>query len=55
MNQYTRQFLRDRYLAEQQTQLAEDSKIDDPAQAYRALVDELYSDDERDKRTGRAA
>ena len=44
MNQYSRQFLRDRFLAEQQDQLAEDAKLDDPAVAYRSLVEERWSD-----------
>lgn len=41
MNPYSRQYLRERYLAEQQSQLAEDAKLDDPAVAYRALLAEL--------------
>lgn len=41
MNAYSRPYLRDRYLAEQQSQLAEDAKLDDPADAYRALLAEL--------------
>jgi hypothetical protein len=38
--------LRERFLAEQQQQLKEDAKLTDPAEAYRALLDEL-SDDAR--------
>lgn len=41
MNAYSRPYLRERYLAEQQTQLAEDAKLDDPALAYRVLLAEL--------------
>ena len=44
MNPYSRQYLRERYLAEQQSQLAEDAKIDDPAAAYQALLAELDRD-----------
>jgi hypothetical protein len=40
--------LRERFLAEQQQQLREDAKLTDPAEAYRALLDEL-SDDARDE------
>jgi hypothetical protein len=39
--------MRDRFLAEQQLQLMEDSKLIDPAEAYRALLDEL--EDEADQ------
>ena len=41
MNRYSRQFLRERFLQEQQSQLAEDAKIADPADAYLVLLDEL--------------
>ncbi len=41
MNPYSRQYLRERYLAEQQSQLAEDAKLDDPAAAYEALLAEI--------------
>ncbi len=41
MNHYSRQYLRERYLAEQQSQLAEDAKLDDPAAAYEALLAEI--------------
>ncbi len=41
MNHYSRQYLRERYLAVQQSQLAEDAKLDDPRVAYQALLDEL--------------
>ncbi|MHC4102680.1 MAG: hypothetical protein ACYS15_20945 [Planctomycetota bacterium] len=40
--------LRERFLAEQQQQLREDSKLRDPAEAYRALLEEL-SDESRDE------
>ena len=33
--------LRERFLAEQQQQLREDAKLTDPAEAYRALLEEL--------------
>jgi hypothetical protein len=33
--------LRERFLAEQQSQLREDAKLSDPAEAYRALLEEL--------------
>lgn len=56
MNPYSRQSLRDRYLAEQQSQLAEDAKLDDPAVAYQALLAELERDlDARDSAAQRAA
>ncbi|MHC4991189.1 MAG: hypothetical protein ACYTGC_09430 [Planctomycetota bacterium] len=38
--------LRERFLAEQQQQLREDAKLTDPAEAYRALLEELS--DERE-------
>ena len=41
MNPYSRPYLRDRYLAEQQAQLAKDAQLSDPAIAYRALLEEL--------------
>jgi hypothetical protein len=41
MNPYSRQYLRERYLAQQQSQLAQDAKLDDPAVAYRALLAEI--------------
>ena len=41
MNPYSRQYLRERYLAEQQSQMAEDAKLDDPAAAYRDLLAEI--------------
>ncbi len=44
MNPYSRQYLRERYLAEQQSQLAEDAKLDDPAVAYRSLLAEIHRD-----------
>jgi len=44
MNQYTRPYLRDRFLAEQQDQLARDAELEDPALAYRQLVEQLWSD-----------
>ena len=51
MNPYSRQYLRERYLAEQQSQLAEDAKLDDPAAAYQELLAEL----ERDLDAGQSA
>jgi hypothetical protein len=41
MNPYSQPYLRERYLAQQQTQLAEDAKLDDPAVAYLALLAEI--------------
>ncbi len=41
MNPYSRQYLRERYLAEQQAQLAKDAQLSDPAMAYRELLEEL--------------
>ena len=41
MNPYSRQYLRQRYLAEQQSQLALDAQLDDPAVAYEALLAEI--------------
>ena len=38
--------MRERFLAEQQLQLMEDAKLTDPAEAYRALVEELGDDRE---------
>ena len=54
MNRYSRQYLRERYLAQQQAQLDKDARLSDPAMAYRALLaelrDELEAGDElRDK------
>ena len=45
--------LRERFLAEQQDQLREDAKLVDPAEAYRALLEEL--DDECLETSDRAA
>ena len=44
MNPYRRQYLRQRYLAEQQSQMALDAKLDDPAVAYKALLAEIDRD-----------
>ncbi len=57
MNHYSRQNLRERYLAVQQSQLAEDAKLDDPQAAYQALLEELYGelDTKRDESRERAA
>ena len=57
MNHYSRQYLRERYLAVQQSQLAEDAKLDDPRAAYQALLDELNAplDVQRDEPRERAA
>ena len=41
MNHYSRPYLRERYLAAQQAQLAKDAQLSDPAEAYRALLEEL--------------
>ncbi len=49
MNHYSRQYLRERYLAVQQSQLTEDAKLEDPQVAYRALLDELYGELERER------
>jgi hypothetical protein len=38
--------LRERFLVEQQLQLMEDSKLTDPAEAYRSLVEELDDESE---------
>jgi hypothetical protein len=38
--------LRDRFLFEQQAQLAKDAALPDPADAYRALVETLDAEDE---------
>ena len=40
--------LRERFLAEQQQQLREDAKLTDPAEAYRALVEELSDNPENE-------
>jgi hypothetical protein len=45
--------LRERFLAEQQSQLREDAKLSDPAEAYRALLEEI--DDESLEMTDCAA
>jgi hypothetical protein len=57
MNRYNRQYLRERFLAVQQSQLAEDAKLDDPRVAYQALLDELNAplDVQRDEPRERAA
>ncbi len=55
MNQYSRQFLRDRFLADQQDQMARDAELDDPTVAYLMLIDELWEDAEDDTSSGRAA
>ncbi len=57
MNNYSRQYLRERYLAVQQSQLAEDAKLDDPHLAYQALLDELNAplDVDREEPRERAA
>ncbi len=52
---YLRRERRARYLAEQQAQLAEDAKLDDPAAAYRALLEELDSEDDAWRRPGERA
>ncbi|MEE8459554.1 MAG: hypothetical protein V3S08_06760 [Phycisphaerales bacterium] len=41
MNPYSQPYLRERYLAQQQAQLVEDAKLDDPAVAYRNLLAEI--------------
>jgi hypothetical protein len=57
MNHYSRQYLRERYLAVQQSQLTEDAKLDDPRVAYQALLDELNAplDAQREDPRERAA
>jgi hypothetical protein len=55
MNPYSRQYLRERYLAEQQAQMAEDAKLDDPAVAYEALLAELDRDAEAGDSAGQRA
>ena len=57
MNQYSREHLRDRFLAEQQDQLARDAEIDDPSIAYLRLVAELWAgaDEDWDEAADRAA
>ena len=44
MNHYSRQYLRERYLAEQQAQLAKDAQLSDPAVAYHALLKDLRAE-----------
>lgn len=44
MNRYSREYLKKRFLDEQQSQLAEDAKLPDPARAYEALLEELAGD-----------
>ncbi len=41
MNPYSRQYLRERYLAQQQSQMMLDAAIEDPAMAYQALLAEI--------------
>ena len=53
MNPYSRQYLRERYLAEQQSQMVLDARLDDPAVAYQALLAEI--DRELDAARQRAA
>ena len=57
MNHTSRQYLRERYLAVQQSQLTEDAKLDDPHGAYQALIDELNApcDADREEPRERAA
>ena len=55
MNPYSRQYLRERYLAEQQAQLAKDAQLDDPALAYRALIEELRAELDADGEVRTAA
>ncbi len=57
MNNSSRQSLRERYLAVQQSQLTEDAKLDDPHVAYQALIDELNApvDVDREEPRERAA
>ncbi len=49
MSPYRRQYLRKRFLDKQQTQMAEDAKLPDPADAYRALLAELSQERDDDK------
>ena len=53
MNPYSKPFLRKRFLAKQQSQMAEDAKLADPADAYRELLEEIDTNDE--ERADRAA
>ena len=57
MNIYSRQFLRERYIAAQQTQMAKDAELADPALAYQALIEELNAalETDRDEPQERAA
>ena len=41
MNVYSRKYLRKRFIDKQQSQMVEDAKLPDPADAYRELVKEL--------------
>ncbi len=55
MTPYSRKYLRQRFLDTQQTQLAEDAKLADPADAYRELLDELTDEQEEEQRADCAA
>ncbi len=44
MNRYSRPYLRERYLAQQQSQLDKDARLSDPAIAYRALLEEFRAE-----------
>jgi hypothetical protein len=46
---HQRQVLRERFLAQQQLRLAEDARLDDPAVAYRQLLEELAREDKEDQ------
>ncbi len=56
MTRYSRPYLRERYLAQQQAQLDKDALLNDPATAYRALLEEFRDDlDVRDEARDKAA
>ena len=56
MNRYSRPYLRERYLAQQQAQLDKDARLSDPATAYRALLAEFRDElDSGDEARGKAA
>ena len=48
MNVYSRKYLKERFVAQQQAQLAKDARLPDPAYAYEALVEELTDEPDRD-------
>ncbi len=44
MNPYSRAYLRERYLSQQQSQMVLDAQLDDPAVAYQDLLAEIDRD-----------